>query len=142
MKELNEIMNDIKFGSVLLIDNNNSNDKKAYNSYIKEYDGDIFLDVKTVNLGNLLEHLINIKQLLDEGYTYQLLYDFIEKRYQSTIYKGKPNNKKKINLGEYAITFQTLSENFLDSIIELDNQIANSNILNQGEKKKTLALVS
>lgn len=129
MKELSDVINNIKFGSILCIDHYISSNKNIYNSYLKEYDGDIFLDVKTVNLGNLLEHLSNIKKLLNEGYSYQLLYDFIEKKFQSTIYK-------KINLDECISVFQTSNTDYLEGMIELDTKIASDNTLTQKEKIK------
>lgn len=136
MKELSDVINNIKFGSILCIDHYISSNKNIYNSYLKEYDGDIFLDVKTVNLGNLLEHLSNIKKLLNEGYSYQLLYDFIEKKFQSTIYKGRNINQKVMNLEDCISAFQTSSSDYLKGMIELDAKIASNNTLTQKEKIK------
>lgn len=136
MKELSDVINNIRFGSILCIDHYISSNKNMYNSYLKEYDGDIFLDVKTVNLGNLLEHLSNIKKLLNEGYSYQLLYDFIEKKFQSTIYKGRNINQKVMNLEDCISAFQTSSSDYLKGMIELDAKIASNNTLTQKEKIK------
>lgn len=136
MKELSDVINNIKFGSILCIDHYICSNKNMYNSYLKEYDGDIFLDVKTVNLGNLLEHLSNIKKLLNEGYSYQLLYDFMEGKFQSTIYKGRNINQKVMNLEDCISAFQTSSSDYLIGMIELDAKIASDNTLTQKEKIK------
>lgn len=136
MKELSDVINDLKFGTILCIDSRISNNQHTYSSYIKKYDGDIFLDVKSVNLGNLLDCLVNIKKLLNEGYSYQLLYNFGEEKFQSTIYKGNNPNKKEINLDDCTSAFQTFSDDYLEGMIELDTKIASTKSLTQKEKIK------
>lgn len=136
MKELSDVINNLKFGTILCIDSCISSNQHTYSSYIKKYDGDIFLDVKSVNLGNLLDCLVNIKKLLNEGYSYQLLYNFGEEKFQSTIYKGNHHNKKEINLDDCISVFQTSSVDYLEGMIELDNKIASSKSLTQKEKIK------
>ena len=136
MKELVDVINEIKFGSVLFIDSQISKNINIYTGYIREYDGDIFLDVKTVKIGNLLESLPNIKLLLDKGYIYQITYDLENKIYESSIYKGDFNSsKKEIVLEEDSTIFTAQGNKLLDTFINLDTEIANS-VVNESNKQK------
>lgn len=125
MKEFQDVLNEIKFGSVLFIDSINND---SYNGYIREYDGDIFLDIKTVKVENVIESNPNIKKLLDNDYIFQIAYDYENRKYISSIYKGEFNiSKKNIDIEEDTIYYQTSSSTMIDSIIELDTMIINMN---------------
>ena len=133
MKELVDVINEIKFGSVLYIDSNNEN----LHSYIRQYDGDIFQDIKTINLGSVFDQLSNIKKLLGEGYIYHIIYDDDNGLYKNIIHKGQFNiSSKEIIIDQDCNIFETKGNEFIDSIIELDTKIANSSKVNQIQKRK------
>lgn len=124
MKEFQDVVNGIRFGSILFIDIDNNH---KYNGYIREYDGDIFLDIKTVKVDRIIELNPNIRELLDDCYICQIEYNYDNKEYISSIYKGEFNiSKKSIDIEEGTIFYQTTSHIILDSIIELDTILANS----------------
>jgi len=126
MREINEVIDNVKFGSEIEISRN----MNIYAGYMKQYDGEIFKDVKRVELGDFFESLSNIKELLDSGYTYQVSYNTKTNKYRSSI-SNESNNKESI--------YQVEDENFLDSIINLDTVIANDKS-NDIEMKKVLTL--
>ena len=76
MKEFQDVVNGIRFGSILFIDIDNNH---KYNGYIREYDGDIFLDIKTVKVDRIIELNPNIRELLDDCYICQIEYNYDNK---------------------------------------------------------------
>lgn len=127
MREINEVIDYVKFGSKIEIAKN----MNIYTGYMKEYDGEIFQDVKKVELGSFLESLSNIKELLDSGYTYQVSYDTKKDKYESIMLNENNKNKEPI--------YQVENENFLDSIIILDTVIASTKN-NDTSKQKRISL--
>jgi len=127
MRKINEVIGNVKFGSQIEIARN----MNIYTGYMKQYDGEIFKDVKKVELGNFLESLSNVKELLDNGYTYQIRYNPNTHKYNSSILNENNEDKKLI--------YQVEEENFIDSIINLDTVIA-SNKNNVLSIKKVLTL--
>lgn len=143
MKKLEDVIINIRYGSVLAINKDFSSVKNnEYNSYIIVYDGRVFKDVKVVELGEFLKIMPNITSQLDQGYIYQFKYISEKGKYKSTIthqvrdggYK-EPFKDKTIN------DFEVFSDNFLDGIIELDTKIATFTNNTGMIKEKRIAIV-
>lgn len=128
MKELKDAINEVRNGSILTINKNILNQKEpTYDSCLIVYDGDILVDVKGVELGDFLSQLPNIKKQLDNGYIHKISYNDEEGIYQSAIIKSLIDSECKKNHQEKPVNdFLTLSEDILNSIIDLDKKIANS----------------
>lgn len=124
MKKLKEAVNEIKYGSILTI--NKEDCPKAateYASCLMVYDGTIFMDVKEVELGDFIKEVPNIQEKLDSGYICKINYLYEENRYQSAIIEDINEETLK---DATVSNFIVLSDNFMNSIIELDTMIANS----------------
>lgn len=140
MKKLEDAISNIRYGSVLIIKKNQSENKHEYNSCIIVYDGRIFEDVKVVELGDLLKMVPNITSQLDQGYIYQFKYLSAEGKYKSTIvHRVKEGGYKELFKDEIINDFEVLSDNFLDGIIDLDTKIANFDNKSKSIIKKTIA---
>ena len=128
MKKLEDTIVNIKEGAVLTINKCNSCGDASYASCLLLFDGKVFKDVKEVNLGDFLSVIPNIQKELDNGYIYKVNYLNEEKKYQSTIMRNIRNGGYKETFTEEMVNnFQVRSDNFLDSIIELDTKIAQTN---------------
>ena len=128
MIEFTDAINEIKFGSIIFID--------SINSYIRKYDGDIFKDVKTVRLGNILDELSSIKLLLSEGYIFHIMYDMEHEEYINIIHKGDfDTSKKEVIIEEESDMYEIVGASLIDCIIELDTQIAKQINLSKPMKK-------
>lgn len=140
MKKLEDAISNIRYGSVLIIKKNQSENKHEYNSCIIVYDGRIFEDVKVVELGDLLKMVPNITSQLDQGYIYQFKYLSAEGKYKSTIvHRVKEGGYKELFKDEIINDFEVLSDNFLDGIIDLDTKIANFDNKSKSIIKKIIA---
>lgn len=134
MRKLEDVVEDVRYGSVLTIDKD-SNINNKYSGCIIMYDGKVFMDVKEVELGNFLEIAPNIKKQLDHGYIYQVKYLNESEKYQSQIIGLVNENQYDGRLKEEIISdFQVFSDNVLDSMIELDTIIA------QASSKKNMLI--
>ena len=126
MKKLKEAVESVKYGAVLTINKDNRNVKNnKYNSCIILYDGRILKVVKCVELGDFLSIIPNVANQLDKGYIYQVKYLHEERKYQSTIQYITENSEEELHRQKVIGIFEVQSDSFLDSIIELDTQIAN-----------------
>lgn len=141
MKKLEDAIVNVKYGSILTINKYGHDDeKKSYASCLMLFDGKVFKDVKEVELGNLLSMIPNIQKELDNGYIYKVNYLREENKYQSNIVRCiRKGGYKEIISEEIVNNFEVLSDNFLDSIIELDTKIAKFNSLGGVVKKKVIA---
>lgn len=144
MKKLEDVIQNIRYGSVLTINKDFFNQKNdEYNSCIIVYDGRIFKDVKAVEIGDLLRMVPNITYQLDQGYIYQFKYLSEEGKYKSTIvHRVREGGYKESYKDETINDFEVLSDNFLEGIIELDTKIANFDNKSKSiikERKKTIA---
>lgn len=129
MKKVEEVLLNIKYGSVLTINKYSRNDEKPqYASCLVLYDGAILKDVVEVELGNFLSMMPNIQNQLDNGYICRVKYLLREKKYQSTILRTvSKGGYKEICKEETVDDFQVLSDSFIDGIMKLDAKIAQAN---------------
>lgn len=131
MKRLEDVIDCVKYGSILIIKQNHKNNE--YEGTIIRQDGKIFDDVLSVEIGKFLNLLPNIKNEIDKGYIYHALYNFEPKTYQSSIIDINNNKYTNIASNQIIDEFQVLSNSVLDSMIELDTKIAT-----EKAKKKSL----
>lgn len=111
----------------------------TYDGYLLKYDGNIFKDTSLIELGALLEQFPNIKNELDNGYTYYGLYDFEKDEYQSTIIiPGIKRKGRTVIQEEILDDYQVFHKDFISSIIELDTKIASQNLEPKQEHQKKL----
>lgn len=124
MKRLEDVIDCIKYGSVLIIKQKES-EKDNYEGTLIRQDGKIFDDVFSVEIGKFLNLLPNIKQQISKGYTYHTIYNYEQDNYQSTIMNMTINDKYTTITSDQIIdNFQVTSNSVLDSMIELDTKIA------------------
>ena len=140
MKKLEDVIENVRYGSVLTINKEKNINNDKYNSCIILYDGRIFKDVKVVELGDFLEMFPNIKNQLDDGYIYQVKYLYEEEKYQSSImHLIKDGGYKEQPKEEIIHNFKVLSNDFFDSIIALDTKISEFSNQDKQVKKKVIA---
>ena len=125
MKKLEEIVECLKEGSIFTIKKYfYSEDKSDYSSCITIYDGKIFKDVKTVEIRELLTNIPNIKEQIDNGYTYHVKYDREKNVFENAIVSETIKDKyKEVSLYHTVNDLLAISSDFLDGIIELDTRI-------------------
>jgi len=140
MKELKDAIINIKEGAVLTINKyNNRYDGISYASCLLFFDGSVFKDVKEVNIGDFLRITPNVQRLLDNGYIYKVNYLRDENKYQSTIIKKIREGGYKETFKEETVNnFQVQSDDFFDSIVELDTKIAGFSNADKNIKEKVL----
>lgn len=132
MKRLEDVIDSVKYGSILIIKQSNKNNE--YEGTVIRQDGKIFDDVLSVEIGKFLNLLPNIKKELDKGFVYHASYNFEPNNYQSSIININDNNKySNITSNQIIEEFQVLSNSVLDSMIDLDSKIAT-----EKAKKKSL----
>lgn len=125
MKKLEEVINYVKDGSVLLIKKSDTESEEYY-SYIIKYDGGVFKDVILAELNEVISEIPNIAEQLNLGNSFCVLYSIENKQYRSSVIANIENSKNKKLFEEKIIKgFQVSSEDFLVSIIDLDGKIAN-----------------
>ena len=125
MKKLEEVINYVKDGSVLLI-KRSTLEEEEYFSYIIKYDGGVFKDVILAEINEVISEIPNITEQLNLGNSFCVLYSVENKQYRSSVISNIENSKNKKLFEEKIIQgFQVSSEDFLGSIIDLDGKIAN-----------------
>lgn len=141
MKKLEEVIDYVKDGSVLIIRKSDL-ESESYYSYIMKYDGGIFEDVISAEINEVISEIPNIREQLNIGYSCRVLYSIENKQYHSSVIKPIENSGyKKLSLDQLVQDFQVSNEDFLESIIALDTKIVNtnSNKVVQKNMKKELA---
>lgn len=127
MKKLEEIVEYLKEGSVFTIKKYTCNGNLDYSSCLIVYDGKVFIDVKMVEIRELLINIPNIKEKIDCGYTYYVKYNTENKTFENIITSEITNNKytevSKYNTVDDLIT---ISPSLFDGLIELETKIVNS----------------
>lgn len=141
MGKLDKVIDYIKDGSVLLIKRSDlSSSEPIYDGYIVKYDGSIFKDVLLIKSENILTQFPSIEKQLDNGFSYHVVYDFENKKYQSSIIGQNKKERYKTLISEEIIEdFQVLSGSFLDGMIDLDIKIASKTNTNQEKQKKKVS---
>lgn len=140
MRNVNEVIGYIRNGHILTILGSNDLEDASYSACFAEYDGNILVDVKEVEIGDFLEQIPNIKSKVDNSYYYQVKYDFDKKVYQSAIiHKVRCGGYKEPFYEEVVEGLVTENDCLFTGIIELDTKIANNtSCLEIIEKKKEL----
>lgn len=141
MKKLEEVIEYVKDGSVLII-RKSALESENYYSYIMKYDGSIFEDIIAAEINKVISDIPNIREQVDKGYSCRVLYSIEHKQYHSSIIKPVEDAKyKKISSEHLVQNYQVFNEDFLESIINLDTKIASksSNKIVEKKMKKELA---
>lgn len=138
MKKLDDVVYSVQYGSVLTINKNKIVRDELYGSCLIVFDGTISMDVKKVELGNFLSMIPNIQKQLDKGFTYIVKYLYEEEKYHSSIIIHTEEDSYK-NQKNIVNNFQVLSDDFFNSILELDTKIAQSNIDTKLVKEKVIS---
>lgn len=117
MKKLEDVLDCVKYGATLKIQKEvKLGNEDIYNCYLLRYDGKIFKDVLAVEISNFLTLIPNIKEMVDEGYTYQMSYNNQTSEYCSYIDDYEYDNHE----------LTASNKNLFDSMIALDTNIANT----------------
>lgn len=133
MKKLEDVIENIKEGSIILINKNVQNEPESrYSSFIVLYDGTIQKDVKEIEVGGILNSIPNIKKELDKGYIYQVKYDREKKEFQNSILKEIiPSRYSRKSSYELVNDFSINTSEFITGLIELDTKIISDNSTKQ-----------
>ena len=120
MKKISDVKENIKEGSILTLSN-----ISGYCACIIRYDGEVLKDVSEVELGDLLEELPNIKNVIENEKYLKVRYNSEQRKYESAIMnKVRNGGYKEVYQEELISDFLVNSESFEASLIDLDTKLS------------------
>lgn len=120
MKKLSAAKENIKEGSVLTL-----SDMSGYCACLIRYDGKILKDVNEVEIGDLLEELPNIKNMIGNEKYLKVWYSLEKRKYESAIMsKVRKGGYKEKCKEEVVGDFIVNSESLEYSLIDLDTKLS------------------